>query len=45
MKITINFGVVSLQLPAKYPQLPAHLVGEIETLIRCILRLSTTMTV
>ena len=31
-----NMKMVSFQLPAKYPQLPALLVGQIDTLIWCI---------
>ena len=33
IKITINYWVASLRLPAKYPQVPALLIGQIETLI------------
>ena len=33
VKIIIEWGVASLQLPAKYPQLPALLIGQIQTLI------------
>ena len=33
IRIKINFGVVSPQLPVKYPQLPALMIGKIETLI------------
>ena len=32
----IKWGVASLQLPAKYPQLPALLISQIGTLIWCI---------
>ena len=34
--ISITWRVASLQLPAKDPQLPAHLVGQVETHIWCI---------
>ena len=33
VKIAIQYGVASLQLPAKYTQLPALPIGQIETLI------------
>ena len=33
VKMIIEWGVASLQLPAKYPQLPALLIGQIQTLI------------
>ena len=36
IKILIENGVVSLQLPAKYTQLPALLIGYTMTLIWCI---------
>ena len=29
----MKYGVVSSQLPVKYPKLPAYLIGLIETLI------------
>ena len=36
----MNSGLAVLQLPVKYPQLPAFLIGKIEILIRCISHLS-----
>ena len=33
VKLTITLEMASLQLLAKYPQLPAPLIGQIETLI------------
>ena len=33
IKIKMEYGVASHQLPVKYPQLPAHLIGFIMTLI------------
>ena len=33
MKITLEWGVVCIQLPAKYPRLLALLIGQVETLI------------
>ena len=39
----IKWRVVSLQLPAKYLQLPVLLIRQMETLIRCISRESCTI--
>ena len=33
IRVTIKRGVASLKLPAKYPQLPAVPIGQIESLI------------
>ena len=33
VRITMKCAVISIQLPVKYPQLPAYLIGYIETLI------------